>query len=206
MNGNFIGVLAMVLVLIVGGGTFVVYDRLNDLKTEIEILKLSAKPAEQNLEISEEPKNSTSTPEEISNQNSDSSTIKIPTAILLPIPSDPSLKPITLLNLTIPEISKNIDGVLALQLKVFTDQASGYTALNPKDIFSVVNLKGEDTQAYEVKGQFNSMPAKSSTSGSLLFQTNPSKSSLILKIKIGEETKFYELDFKNKTYKETVIG
>jgi hypothetical protein len=206
MNGNFVGALAVILALLVGGGTFIVYDRLNTLKTEIEVLKLSIKPVEQNLEVSEEQKNSTSTPEEISNQNSEYPVIKIPTAILLPIISDPSLKPTTSLNLTIPEISRNLDGTLVLQLKVFTDKALGYTALNPKDIFSIVNLEGDDTQAYEVKGQFNSMPAKSSTSGSLFFQTNPTKSSLILKIKMNDEIRFYELDFKNKTYKETVIG
>lgn len=204
MNGNLSGILAILLVLIVGGGTFAVYNQTNDLRTEIEILKATNKTPIETLaaagdfekEVAAEP--APAAP--------DSETAKIPTSILLPLLSDPILKPTTSLSLTIPEISRNAAGVLALQIKIYTDKAAGYSAFNPKDAFSIVNLTGDDIFAYEVKGQFSSMPAKSSTSGHLLFQTDPGKSSLILKINMGEEMKFYELDFKNKTYKETIIG
>ena len=205
MNSNWIGGLALIVALAVGVGTFVVYDRTSQLQMEIELLKVSGTKIENSDNETQPEISPTSTPQE-ETPIPDSTTIRIPTGILLPVPSDPSLKPITSLNLTIPEVSRSADGTLALQLKVFTDQAGGYTALNPKEVISIVNFTGDDIQAYEIKGQFNSMPAKSSTSGSLLFQTDPTKNSLILKIKMGEELKFYELDFKNKTYKETVIG
>lgn len=204
MNNNWTGGLALIIAIIVGIGTFMVYDRMNELKTEIEILKVLPNPKGQDLEVVDN--NSTSTPKEESDPVPDSSIVKIPTALLVQVPSNPSLKPTTTLSLTIPEISKDVDGNLALQLKIFTDKASGYTAFDPKEVFSIVNLTGDDIQISETTGKFDSMPARGSTSGSILFKTDLNKSIFILKIKIGEEMKFYELDFKNKTYKETIIG
>jgi hypothetical protein len=204
MNSNWTGGLALIIALIVGVGTFMVYDRMNELKTEIEILKVLPNSKSQNLETVENIP--TSTAKEEPAPAPDSSIVKIPTALLMQVPSNPSLKPTTTLSLTIPEIAKNADGDLTLQLKIFTDKASGYSAFNPKDVFSIVNLTGDDIEIYKVTGQFDSMPARGSTSGSVLFKTDPNKSVFILKIKIDEDMKFYELDFKNKTYKETVIG
>lgn len=204
MNSNWTGSLALIIALAVGVGTFMVYDRMNELKMEIEILKVLPNSKGQNLETLEN--TPTSTAQEDPGSIPDSSIIKIPTALLIQVPSNTSLKPTTTLSLTIPEIAKNTDGDLILQLKIFTDKAQGYSAFNPKDVFSIVNLTGDDIEIYKTTGQFDSMPARGSTSGSILFKTDPNKSVFILKIKIDEEMKFYELDFKNKTYKETIIG
>ena len=205
-NNNFVGILALIIAILVGIGTFLIYDRTNELKTEIEILKISSNPKEQNSETPKEDSTSTSTTKDENTSILDSSITKISTALLLEVPSDPSLRPTTSLSLTIPEISRNADGTMTLQLKIFTDKATGYTAFNPKDTFSIIDLTGDDLQVDQTTGQFGSMPARSSTSGTVIFHTDPNKSSLILKIKMGEDMKFYELDFKNRTYKETIIG
>ncbi len=131
---------------------------------------------------------------------------KISTAIIFDVNSSSTLLPQASTTITIENVSKLKDGTLTADIKAFTSNASSYTAIDPKSLFWIINVDGSDELATDAKGQFSSMPPKSSVSVQVIFKPTSDRNSYIFQVGTGDDTKFYEFDFAKKSYKETIIG
>ncbi len=131
---------------------------------------------------------------------------KIPAAIIFNTLSDAALQPQATTTITVESVSKKSDGTIQVNIKAYTPNASSYTAIDPRGIFWLVNLNGDNIMVSHVSGQFQSMPPQSSTAGQLILKPDTDSNSIILQIGNGDMAKFYQFDFTKLTYKETVIG
>jgi len=209
-------IILVIFALLVLVGFYFIFDKMSSLKSDINSLELSVKllskeknqssetspitaPPVQNL-----PQNPTSTnPPETSPE---SQTISIPTAIIFTADSSPTLQPQTKLTIVIDNVEKTKDGTVAVNLKIYSNETTSYSALDPKGLFTIINLTGENRSALFTQGQFNSIPPKSITGGNVIFKIEPTQNSIILQVGAGENAKYYEFNFQTKTYKEAVIG
>lgn len=140
------------------------------------------------------------------NQNSDLESTSIQTAILFEAESSPLLEPQTDLTITIEEITKFEDGQVNVDIKAYTNNAEGYSALQPSNIFEVVDLSaGENQKPLKVEGAFDSIPPQSAVTGQVTFKVNESDE-VILQIQSNEGTKNYRFNFETQNYEEAVLG
>jgi len=207
MNGSKYTIMFIIFTLLFVGGFLFILNKIGMLSTDIQNLKLQLDISKS--QVVPEPA-STSTPVGESatstSQNNEGVSVKIPTAILFETDSSPVLSPQTTLSITVQDALRNIDGTFTVDIKVFTSNASGYSAINPKDIFQVISFEGGNIEAEEVHGQFDSMPPKSATIGSLVFKTDPQNTNIILQVGKASQATFYEFNFAKKTYRETTVG
>ncbi len=213
--------LNMLLIIIVAfltiGGFYFVLNKIGTLSTDVDNLKTQLNLAAQNGQVS--PLNlsgvTSSTQTSTSSSNNSSGTnqtttnpnsIKIPTAILFQTQSSATLSPQTTLTVTIPDVIRDPDGTLTVDVKIFTNGAASYSALDPKSVIQILNVDGSNVQAMQSNGQFDSLPPQSSATGNVIFKTDPSVTSIILQVVSGDSLRFYQFDFTNGNYKETVVG
>lgn len=210
-NSTSLYVVILVFALLVLAGFYLVFDKMSALKDGTSDLELQLKVLELRLQAATTtppagtpeptaplPPAPTSTPAD--------TTPTIQTAIIFNATSGPALQPQTKLTIQVEHVTRATDGTLTLSVKVFTGEATSYSAFDPKEVFEIMSLEGENTKASLVTGQFASMPAKGATSGTVVFPTDPSRSTIILQIGQGDALKFYELDFTRKVYRETIVG
>ena len=107
--------------------------------------------------------------------------------------------------MTVESAKREVDGRVTMGIKVFSGEATGYTALDPRTLFELLNLEGENIKANGMTGSFSTIPAKGAVSGTLTFQTDPARRTIILQVNLPE-AKFYEFDFDRKTYKQAEVG
>lgn len=205
--------IVIVFALLVLSGFYFIFDKIGNLRTDLKNSELSSQILEKRVSDFETANqnpagNNQETP---SNPPPANTTIKngviiINTAILFETQSNPILQPQTKITILVEKISKAADGTINVVFKAFTNDASTYSAIEPRDFFEIVNLNGENLRPFEVKGQFASIPPKSATAGEIVFKTEAAQNTLILQIGGGENIKFYEFNFSKKTYKETVLG
>jgi len=202
--------LIVVLTFLVVGVFFFAFDKIGTLSTDVQNMKLRFDLSEKNNQIISEPtqtsapasKNSTST----ENNGKSSTLVKIPTAILFETQSSPALSPQTTLSVAIQDVARDTDGTFTIYIKIFTNNAPGYSAINLKSVLQVISFDGENIQVTETNGQFGSMPPKSATTGNIVFKTDPQKTTVILQVGNEDNAKFYEFNFTKKTYRETTVG
>ncbi len=132
--------------------------------------------------------------------------IVIPTGIVFNATSSPLLQPQAIITLIVQDVAKQTDGKVFVHLKASTEKAQSYSAVDPKEYFRLVSLTSDNQQALAADGAWSSMPPQGTVQGTLMFQIDPSQTSLILQVEKGEEVKFYQFDFQTKTYKEVVLG
>jgi len=130
----------------------------------------------------------------------------IPTAIIFNTLSSPLLKPRSNVAVIVEGVSRDSAGLLTVHLKVFTSEATSYSALNVGSIFELVDLSGLNQRVDRVLGSFDSMPPKKVVTGGVLFNTSPDTDTVILQLNTGEEIRHYEFDFEKHSYKEVVLG
>lgn len=200
-------IIVVVFALLTLGGFFILLNKTAELQGNIKDLELQIKLAEKaktpvTPAVIPAP---SSTPEPATNPPI-STGISVPSAILFTVSSSPLLVPQAQLTATIESANLSTDGTLTFSLKVFTEKAGSYSALDIKTLFELVELTGENQKPTSVSGAFTSMPPKSSVSGSVEFHIQPAKESVILQINAGGDLKFYEFNFKSKTYREAIIG
>jgi len=206
-------VIVVVFALLVLSGFYFIFDKIGNLRTDLKNSELSSQilekrvsdfetanqnPAGNNQEIPSNPP-----PANILPKND---AVVINTAILFETQSNPALQPQTKITVLVEKVAKSGDGTVTLSFRTFTNDASTYSTIEPRDFFEIVNLNGENQRPLEVKGQFTSIPPKSATAGEIVFKTETMQNTLILQIGGGENIKFYEFNFSKKTYKETVLG
>jgi hypothetical protein len=205
MNGKILLIFFLIIIL---AGFYLLLDNIRSLRNDvknlelaIEILKRNQETADnKKTEISAEP---TTTPA-ITPQTEN--TITIPTSIIFETQSSPALEPRTKITITIESVTKTKDGRVTLNIKAYTNEATSYSAIEIRDLFQLVNLSGEDQKPLEINGSFQSMPPKSSVSGNAVFKIEPNQNSIILQVGPLENASFYEFNFLQKTYKETILG
>lgn len=195
---NFFVVVFAIAVL---AGFYFVLNKINVLENELANLRF---PSGENM-APEDAETATGTENVIANETPNSAVI--PAAIIFDVLSSPVLSPQTKITVTVEKFSRAPDGTLSVQLKAFTNEATAYSALEPRDLFEIVDLQsGQNQRAVKTGGNFGSIPPKSSVSGELTFKTDPAKTKIILQINASAGLKFYEIDFTRRTYKETAIG
>lgn len=209
-------IISIILTLFVLGGFLLIFDTIGSLRGDIKNLESSVnlvmKWKSENEKIVTQPTAPT-TPETsgVKNppQESETNTVQditIPSAIIFETKSSAALLPQINITVTVEGVAKSSDGTIIVNFKAFTSQATGYSALEPRDFFELVSLEGDNQKVVKVDGQFSSIPPKSASSGAAYFKVVPTQNTIILQIGTGENLKFYEFNFLKKTYKETVIG
>jgi len=206
-------VIALVFVFTLTG-FFFVFDSIGTLRTDVRNVEMAlelankerqATPVEQPIKkVDQEPKNATSSDEQAAEVVTSIATV--PTAILMDVQSSPTSLPQTNLTLSVESINKNSNNTLSVNFKIYTSKATGNSSIDPSKIFSIVALDSDNIESFKTNGQFTSIPPKSVVSGSLLFRISQAQNTVILQVGYGENIKFYEVNFSEKSYKETVIG
>ena len=207
-------VIVFVFILLVLSGFYFMFDKVGNLKTDLKNAELSFQLLEE--QFNESQKN-ISGPEATPENNPppappappappDENDTAINAAILFTVTSSPSLQPQTKITVMIERAAKAKDGTIKISFKAFTNEANSYSAFEPRDLFEIINLTGENFKPLEVNGKFDSIPPQSSVSGDAVFKIAPDQNTLILQTGSGDDLKFYEFNFLRKTYKETTIG
>lgn len=206
-------IVIVIFALVVLTGFYLVFDKLSGLQVAVEMAKFNtqlnsnnALSLPSNTPSSSEPstsvvQNSPNIPEAPVNND-----VIIPTGIIFAASSSPTLQPQVPITVTIDNITRKSNGTIVLSVKAFTDQATSYSAIDIGGLLQLVSLDADNQKPNDIKGAFNSMPPKSAVAGSIIFQGNPNKDSIILQIGENDNLKFYEVDFMRGTYKETTIG
>lgn len=191
-------------------GFYLLLDKTADLQGQIKDLELTIKLAEKNpapeTPLAPVPSPTAAPQNAPATGSAASADISISSAILFTASSSPLLSPQAELTATVESATLATDGTLKFSLKVFTEKAGSYSALDIKTLFELVELTGDNQLPTAVSGSFTSMPPKSSVTGSVEFHIPPNKENIILQINAGGDMKFYEFNFKTKTYRETILG
>lgn len=204
-------VIVFIFALLTLSGFYFLFNKISGLETNLKNFELSRE-----LPINTPENNSTSVEiQNDKNENEQKQVIlqtpekkesAIPTAILFNVSSSPLLLPQAQITIMIESVSKTEDGTVKIIFKAITSEASSYSALEPQNLFEIVNLTGDNLKPVEVKGKFNSLPPNTSTNGEIVFKISPGQNAIILQIGEMENLKFYEFNFQKNTYKETAIG
>ncbi|MFH0712558.1 MAG: hypothetical protein V2A55_01775 [Candidatus Jorgensenbacteria bacterium] len=197
-------VMAIIIVL---AGFYAVFDKVSGLQNDLKNLELALEISKKGGKEVVGEATSTNTNGEPAGAPEQKISV-IPTAIIFDTPSSPLLEPQTKITVTVESISKTEDGSVNINIRAFTSEASAYSALQPQNFFELIDLEanGKVIKPFESQGAFSSIPPKSAVSGKVLFKIDPGDNSIILQVNYENIIKYYELNFGNKTYKETVLG
>ncbi len=182
---------------------------------QLGVLNSHVKNLEANFQIALTSGLSTSTTPVIASSSTGTSTpsvtgkgtgIVIPTSIAFVATSSPALQPQAPITFTVQDITQEPDGKILVHVSASSDRAQGYSATDPKQFFQIVNLNGPNKNADASDGAWASMPPQSTVQGTVIFQLDPSQTSVILQVGDGSNITFYQFDFQTKTYKSIVLG
>ncbi|MGC9610967.1 MAG: hypothetical protein ABSE68_01985 [Minisyncoccia bacterium] len=216
-NDKTVYFIILIFAFLVLGGFFVVLNQISGLSSQVKDNELNLQlisknaglittpPATSTASVSQN-NESTSTQNQNNNPLPVSNDIVVPTGIIFTASSSASLQPQTSVTITIESVTKKSDGTAVVSLKAFTDQASGYSAIDPASFIQYVSLDYENQKPTNISPVFASMPPKSATSGTVTFHIDPAKNMMIIQTGQGDNPKYYEINFTNETYKETIIG
>lgn len=212
-NNKTLLTIFVLFVLIALVGFYMAFDKIATLSTTVSNLELAQQIKDKSTGPSQSGTDTTvSTPVATSSEvkqpapTQSDIVAKIPAAIIFNTLSDAALQPQATTTITVESVSKKSDGTIQVNIKVYTPNASSYTAIDPRGIFWLVNLNGDNVMVSQVNGQFQSMPPQSSTAGQLILKPSTDSDNIILQIGNGDMAKFYQFDFTKLTYKETIIG
>ena len=199
-------VVLVIFILLVLVGFYLILSEINNLRNDVRNIEFALEISKKENDIIGEA-TSTETNEDALSQKEERALV-IPTAIIFETLSSPLLSPQTKITVTIEGVSKSEDGTVRINIKAFTNEATAYSALEPRDLFELLDLDagGVTQKPFNIEGSFNSIPPKSSVSGNIMFKIEPTKNSIILQISYNGTIKYYELNFSKRTYKETVLG
>ena len=130
----------------------------------------------------------------------------IPTSIAFVATSSSALQPQAPITFTVQDVTQEPDGKIFVHVSASTDQAQSYSAIDPTQFFGIANLNGPSKQPDAVDGAWSSMPPQTTVQGTVMFQLDPSQTSIILQVGDGSGMTFYQFDFQAKTYKSIVLG
>lgn len=214
-NNTPVFVTIIVVVLAFAGALFFAFDRISSLSNDLKGLEgkvaifsnppIPAAPTPPPLTGGTPPPPAGGEPPAPTGASGTSTPVTIPSAIIFQTSSSEALAPQSRLTVTIESAKRDVDGRLTLGIKVFNGEAAGPAALDPKALIEILNFEGENVKANGMSGAFAAIPAKGAVSGSLTFQTDPARRTVIIQINLPEP-RFYEFDFDHKTYKQAEVG
>lgn len=203
-------VVLIIFILLVLIGFYLTLSEINNLRNDFINLKLALELSNKESDVIGEATSTENldTPEGKLLLTKEDELTLIPTAIIFETLSSPLLSPQTKITVTIKSVSKSEDGTVRVNIKAFTNEAATYSALEPRDLFKLIDLDagGVTQKPFNIEGSFNSIPPKSAVSGNIMFKIEPAKNSIILQVSYNGTIKYYELNFSKRTYKETVLG
>lgn len=210
-NGTGVYLVIVLFALLVLSGFYLMLDKIGSLRTDLKNLELTFGLLEKqftetkNASLPEE-KAPSDNPQPPAPEPPKSEDVSINTTILFIASSSPALQPQTKITVMVEKVSKSKDGTVKLNFRALTNEATAYSAFEPRYLFEIVNLTGENLKPLDVTGKFDSIPPNTSSPGEITFKIEPSQNTLILQIGSSENIKFYEFNFSRKTYKETAVG
>ncbi len=212
-NNKTLLTILVLFALIALAGFYMAFDKIAALSTTVSNLELAQQikdksigPTQNGTDAAVNTPVATSSEAQQPTPTQSDIVAKIPAAIIFNTLSDAALQPQATTTITVESVSKKSDGTIQVNIKAYTPNASSYTTIDPRGIFWLVNLNGDNVMVSQVNGQFQSMPPQSSTAGQLIFKPTTDSNNIILQIGNGDAAKFYQFDFTKLTYKETVIG
>ncbi len=210
-NDRAVYVMMLILAIAVLGGFFFTFDRIGEIRTqmknlELEVEFMKARGTTTPTTSPAEPP-AAAPPPAATLPPPSGTDLTIPATIIFKTQSNPILQPQTEITITVDSVSMSADGMVTVNIKAYANEATSYAAITPGNYFELIDLQGENQRPLFVNGQFNSIPPRGAATGSVVFKTSPTKSTIILQIGESPETaRFYEFNFVKKTYKETVLG
>src|ERR1051325_141827 len=209
-------ILFAVLILVFFGGFYFILDQINGVRNDLRNLQLSmdllSKNGPTQTVTASVPLNPAPAPPQNPlppqvNPQTPQAVSLIPTSIIFETNSSPTLSPQTLITVEVESAAKYSDGTVVLKIKAFTNSAQSYSALDVKSLFQIVNLSGDNNFPASVSSGFDSIPPQSSAEGTVTFKlVDRTSTDIILETGTPETAHFYEFNFSNNSYKETVIG
>jgi hypothetical protein len=209
-NDRTVYAIIVVFALLVLAGFYLIFDKISQLSTETKNLELSFALLQKNsapAAAAPQPETPAPQPNPVPTSTPPlQEGVSVPTAIIFQTKSSSILQPQSDLTVTVDSVGKLGDGTVTVNIKVFSSEAQSYTALEPNQLFALVNLDGDNQQPFNVSGQFSSIPPKNAVTGAVIFKIPTTQQTIILQTGSGDNLKFYEIDFSKKTFKETIIG
>lgn len=201
-------ILLVIFALLVLAGFYFLFIQISNLRVEVSQLayRIDTAPLPIAATTTEAQANNETLPPPLIAETKPETGISIPTGIIFKELSSALLQPQTEITVTVESLTLDTDGTLTVSVKAFTNDATSYSAIEMSRLFEVISLTGDNVRPLFVNGTFNSIPPKSASSGSVVFKLGAGASTVILQIGSIGNAKFYEFDFKKKTYKETTLG
>ncbi len=207
MRGSGTVFVFIILIAVIAGGFYLVLSDIRDVREQAQNLELNFDLLYDKLAGGVETiaPEGTKTPTSTLPAETGTGTLVL-TAVLFTADSSPLLSPQTELTVVLERVTKTAEGVVALGIKAYTNQANSYSALEPANFFEFLNPNGPNLKPLKVRGDFNSIPPQSSVSGEVVFKVPPETKQVILEIGAKEGVKYYEIDFEARSYREAVLG
>lgn len=206
-NIKNLSILLVVLILVMLGGFYFLTAKISTLQTALQ--NQSGSPVNQNTAPNQMPTPTSSVPTSAgatSTTPSAKSGISLSSNILFTASSSADLQPQTNLTILINKISKLSDGTIAVAVKVFTDSATSYSAVDMSNLIQVFNVGGSNGVSNNIVGAFKAMPPQGAVDGVVNFPSDPSTQSVILQVGSPDSPSFYEFDFDTNSYKQITVG
>lgn len=201
-------IILIVLVLVMLGGFYFLSAKINNLETSLQS-QGSQSPASSTANVNSGQSSSGTTSTGTSTASSsqpESPGISVSSNILFNASSSTSLQPQTNLTILISRVSKMSDGTVAVAVKVFTDSATSYSAVDMSSLIQVFNIGGSNGVSNNIVGAFKAMPPQGAVDGVVNFSGDPSAQSVILQVGSPDSPSFYEFDFDTGSYKQVTVG
>ncbi len=208
--GNLYLVLGVMVVLMIAG-FYILFQKIGALEspdsqdvTDIVGVNTSTNT---NLSSSSSSASASSTLAETTTAtSSQSSPVSINSSILFNATSSPDLQPQAKLTVLVSKVTKTPDGTIAVTVKVFTDSATSYSAVDLSNLVQIFNPSGSNETSTSITGAFKAMPPQSSVDGMVNFSLDPSTTSFILQVGPSDNAAFYQFDFTSGSYKPVTVG
>ncbi len=210
-NLKTIYVLLVVLLLVFIGGFYLIFQKISNMENVLgENASQNGSSSTTTLPLAgtstvlNEPSSSVTGTEPAT--SSPSSPLTVNSSILFNATSSSDLSPQTNLTILINKMSESPDGNIAVSVKVFTDSASSYSAVDIGSLIQIFSSSGSNIEANNIVGAFKAMPPQGSVDGILNFSVTPGTQSVVFQVGSQDNPSFYEFDFPSGTYKQVTVG
>ncbi len=197
-----------ILALLTVGGFVLAFVELSDLRTAVSDLQFAAaRPTPEAPAVSPTSTAGSAAPTGTPAAPPPAAeTVVIPTAVIFETRSSPALQPQVALTVAVEQVTRAPDGTATVHFRVYTDRATSYSAFDAAGAFQLIDLEGGSQPPAQTTGTLGSIPARSAAAGTAVFRTDPSRDTIILQVGSGNDIRFYEFNFRKKTYQETAVG
>ncbi len=210
-NSYLLNIAILALIIITVAGFWGLMDNLKQLNNELSSIEISINKISKIGNLREQ---SAGTAEPAAEAKPAGQTqpqvvtaVSIPTAIAVKTEAQAKDGSLVEATLAIEQAVRQSDNSILLKVEVLTGEG-GYAKLDLSKLILIVDPENGITQLpSSIAGSFNSMPPMSSTRGTVIFKLPFPNDKII--IQAGNDlknTKYYEFNFADETYKEVILG